>query len=113
MREKPVQQRIQVTASALGLTLFRNNTGFDEVRRVRYGLCPGSPDLVGWTPLIIGGRRVAVFTAIECKRSSGGIASPEQLNFIAQVRAAGGLGAVVSDPDTLPRLIQEYIDEQA
>lgn len=120
MREAPVQQRILLACSR-GLTrLFRVNTGVawqgkgkaEPVRRptqvmcypgdvvlrqaqpLKMGLCTGGSDLIGWT--VRDG--VAVFTAIEVK-GEGGRATPEQLNFIEQVRAAGGLAGVARSED--------------
>ena len=63
---------------------------------MRYGLCKGSSDLIGWRSLTITpdmvGQTVAVFAAIEVK--DRGAPTPEQLHFIAQVQAAGGLAGV-------------------
>ena len=63
---------------------------------MRYGLCKGSSDLIGWRSLTITpdmvGQTVAVFAAIEVK--DRGTPTPEQLHFIAQVQAAGGLAGV-------------------
>ena len=79
--------------------MFRNNTGAlkdAQGRLVRYGLCKGSSDLIGWRSLTITpdmvGQTVAVFAAIEVK--DRGRPTPEQLHFIAQVQAAGGLAGV-------------------
>jgi hypothetical protein len=68
---------------------------------VRYGLCKGSSDLIGWrsttiTPEMVG-QQLAVFTAIEVK--DRGTPTPEQLHFIAQVQAAGGLAGVARSVD--------------
>ena len=79
--------------------MFRNNTGAlkdPQGRLVRYGLCKGSSDLIGYrtvtiTPDMVG-QQLAVFTAIEVK--DRGTPTPEQLHFIAQVQAAGGLAGV-------------------
>ena len=54
-----------------------------DARRLNAGLCVGSSDLVGWSPL---GR----FVAIECKVGRGRL-TPEQANFLEQVRLAGGI----------------------
>lgn len=57
----------------------------------------GGSDLIGWqsitiTPEMVG-QRVAIFVACEVKKP-GGTPSPDQFNFIAQVKAAGGIGIV-------------------
>jgi hypothetical protein len=64
---------------------------------VRYGLQPGSSDLIGWrtvtvTPEMVGSQ-VAVFTSIEVKAASGRL-SPEQRQWLDAVQAAGGIGGV-------------------
>lgn len=60
-------------------------------------LCPGSSDLIGWTPVVITpdmiGKTVAVFTAIEVKVDAKK-ASGNQADFIKAVAAAGGIAGV-------------------
>jgi hypothetical protein len=70
------------------LMLWRNECGLAHHgrRTVRYGLCPGSADLVGIGP---GGR----FCAIELKTPSGTL-STKQKQFLALVERRGGLVAV-------------------
>jgi hypothetical protein len=89
--------------------LLRNNVG--KLRTpyggfVAFGLgssggrmLPGTSDLIGWesveiTPAMVG-KRIAVFVAVEVKDLDE--ATEEQLNFIEQVRAAGGLAGVAHD----------------
>jgi len=62
-------------------------------------MLPGTSDLIGWesveiTPAMVG-KRIAVFVAVEVKDLDE--ATEEQLNFIEQVRAAGGLAGVAHD----------------
>ena len=79
---------------------FRNNVGiaiYPDGSRVRYGLCPGSSDLIGWkrtviTPEMVG-RTLARFLAIECK-SDAGTVTEKQKNFLSVVRAFGGVAVV-------------------
>ncbi len=64
---------------------------------VRYGLQPGSSDLIGWrtvtvTPEMVG-QQVAVFTSIEVKAASGRL-RPEQRQWLDAVQTAGGIGGV-------------------
>jgi hypothetical protein len=100
MSEKTFQERIKYELSQDGYTLFRNNVGLAKLadgRRIRYGLCPGSSDLIGWktitvTPEMIG-QKIAVFTAIEVK-SRWGKTSAKQQNFIDVVRRAGGIAEI-------------------
>lgn len=100
MRESPILRGILARFGALPVVrLFRNNVGtalYPDGSRVRYGLCPGSSDLIGWrsvtvTPDMVG-KPVAVFTAIEVKRSHGHARKQAgQQPFVDAVRAAGGI----------------------
>ena len=101
--ESAIQQAIRLLSRG-PVRLFRNNTGAlkDQTGRlVRYGLCTGSSDLLGFRSLEITpdmvGTTVAVFTAIEVK--DRGRATPEQQAFIAMVQAAGGLAGVARSVD--------------
>lgn len=101
-----------------GGRLFRNNVGvatFPGGQTVKYGLCVGSSDLIGWTPITITpdmvGRTVAVFTAFETKRAvKAKKATPKQINFVEHVRAAGGIAGVINDPKLVQECITDYID---
>lgn len=83
-----------------GVVIFRNNVGVAEYAdgsRVRYGLHPGSSDLIGWrsvtvTPDMVG-KRLAVFLAVEVKRP-GKNPTREQQNFIDAVNRSGGTASV-------------------
>lgn len=76
-------------------------------RRVSFGLFKGSSDFIGW--LTIDGK--AIFMALEVKDDIGK-PSPEQLNFIAQVKAAGGIAGVVRSVQDVENLIQSYKQEK-
>ena len=102
--EASLQRMIQVRASQLGARLFRNHVGRYRVEEgywLTCGLCKGSSDLIGWTPVTIGpdhvGRVLAVFTAVEVK-ISGGRVTAEQRRFLEVVRESGGISSVVRDP---------------
>jgi len=118
MSEKTIQTKIMLAASQAGATVFRNNVGngvlgqvikqeggqFHIVngRRVQFGLCPGSSDLIGWrsvtvTPDMVG-KSVSIFLALEVKSATGRV-SEEQENFIQAVRRAGGMAGVVRSVD--------------
>ena len=100
-RENVIQAQVRL---ALGmepdLVLWRNHTGgseeydhkTDTVRHQRFGLAPGSADLVGI--LAPTGR----FVAFEVKAFAGR-ASHEQVQWLALVRARGGFAAVVRSAD--------------
>lgn len=89
MGEGAIQDAIRLAlGSEPDLVLWRNNVGTAEHHggRVRYGLAPGSADLVG----VLGGR----FVALEIKTPAGRL-SPEQRAWLGLVRARGGFAAVV------------------
>ncbi len=105
--ELAVQNDIRIACGAGPARLWRNNTGAlkDATGRlVRYGLCPGSSDLIGLrqvtiTPDMVG-QRVAVFSAIEVK--DRGRPTDQQQAFVAMVQQAGGLAGIArSVPDAL------------
>lgn len=93
--------------SAIGMRLFRNNVGKLQDRNgqwVAYGLCVGSSDIIGWTPIIVTpemvGRTLAIFTAFETKVGRR-ITTEEQGAFLATVKAMGGIAAVVRSLEDL------------
>lgn len=104
MKEADIMRSIQLDLSKdPNIRLFRNNVGvLQDVngQHVRYGLCPGSSDLIGWTAVEVTpsmvGTRIAIFTAQEVKTPTGRV-TVEQENFIAAVIRAGGFAGVVRD----------------
>lgn len=106
------------------IKLFRNNTGtgwtgkmtwlnnkkllIEDPRPIHAGLCDGSSDLIGWKIVTVTedmvGKQVALFAAVEVKANVGR-ASKEQINFMFQVRNAGGISGVVRDPDEARKLL--------
>lgn len=94
--EVEIMKQIQ-TLSRGEVRLFRNNVGFDAQNKVRYGLAPGSSDLIGWTQVEITqhhvGRKVAIFTAIEVKSEFGRIRSDQQ-RFVDFVDECGGISGI-------------------
>jgi len=125
MLESNVQKLIQLTASKLGVVLFRNNVGQGWIgqmnrlsdgsihirspRPLEAGLHKGSSDLIGWksvqiTPDMIG-KRVAIFTAVEVK--AGTRPTQEQLVFIEQVRKAGGIAGIARSPEEASSLLTQ------
>jgi len=68
--------------------------------RIQAGLlCDGASDLIGWT-------KNGKFLAMEVKTATGR-PSPEQLNFIEQVKKSGGIAGVVRCPEDVIRLLGE------
>lgn len=72
--------------------LWRNNTGFDRERRVKYGLGLGGADLVGLL------RPFGRFVAFEVKTQAGRTSNEQRL-WADAVRAVGGFAAVVRSVD--------------
>lgn len=102
MTESDIQQSIRL---ALGrdrdVVLWRNSVGVAQTpdgRSQRFGLCPGSSDLVGIGP---GGR----FLAIEVKTNHGRVA-PDQARFVDLVRARGGIAGICRSVEDAVALVQ-------
>lgn len=127
MNESSIQQRILLEAAQCGAWLGRNNVGAcmdDRGRMIRYGLANESErinrvfkssDLIGFRQMLIMpehvGRIVAVFSAIECKRSDWKFSERDdravaQLRFIDHVRNAGGFAGFCNDPDQLKDILK-------
>jgi hypothetical protein len=111
--EQSIQQHIRLTCGRGLVRLYRNNCGVLQDRRgvpVRYGLQPGSSDLIGWrtvtiTPEMVG-QQVAVFTSIEVKTPTGRI-RPEQQQWLDAVQAAGGIAGVARSVEEAQTLLQQ------
>jgi hypothetical protein len=125
--EKSIMTTVQLMLSKLGLRVFRNNTGTGWVgevvnksqtqvvlkhpRPLDAGLVKGGSDLVGWqtvtvTPAMVG-KPLAVFVAIEVKTPKGRM-SPEQKNFLNNVRHAGGLGICVNSAEEVAEQVEIF-----
>ena len=123
MTESDISKNIQLSLPP-HVRLFKNNTGtgwqgtrmpapaglviMKNARPLKAGLCKGSSDLIGWTSITITpdmiGRKVAIFTAVEVKIVNGRV-SPEQLNFIDQIRKAGGYAGIAQSPEAARKII--------
>lgn len=104
--------RFRIEATKLGARLFRNNVGLFKTadgRKIKTGLCNGSSDLIGWTPVTITpsmvGQTVAIFLAVEVKSATGEL-EPDQKDFIRSVRSAGGIAGVAVSPEELAFILQ-------
>ena len=100
MSEQAIQQQIRLELGRGPVRLWRNNTGAlrdERGRLVRYGLCPGSSDLIGLRQLRIEeqhlGLELGVFCALEIKAASGRLTS-EQRQFLEVISSRGGLAGV-------------------
>jgi hypothetical protein len=110
--ETVIQQRVRLALGQLrNVVTFRNNTGSAigrDGRPVRFGLCEGSADLIGWTTRTITaedvGQPIAVFTAIEIKTDTGRLTC-QQKDFLAAVERAGGIAGVARCEEDAIRLV--------
>jgi hypothetical protein len=98
--EQRIQQLIRLAVSKGPTRLWRNNTGAlrdEHGRLIRFGLCEGSADLIGYSTVTITpdmvGQTVAVFTAVEVK-SPTGRPTPQQVAFLNHIKAAGGRAGI-------------------
>jgi hypothetical protein len=73
---------------------------------------PGQSDLGGWTEVTITpamvGKQIAVFTAIETKRTTGGKASSDQLSFVDQVQRQGGIAGIANSVEAARKIIEQW-----
>ena len=124
--ETKLQNSVMLALSQAGCTIWRNETAggwvgrpvhregqlvtLANARMIQAGLCKGSSDLIGITPVTITqemvGQTLGVFTAPEIKTPTGRT-TQEQDRFLAAVRAAGGIAGVArSVEDALELLTQ-------
>lgn len=131
MSEKTLLNDLQIQFSKVGRRLFRNNVGigwagnatrFDRITQVfvapgdvliknarplHSGLCKGSADLIGFSPMRIKGKLYAIFTALEIKVGRTPT-TPEQISFINMVKQNGGIAGIVRTPDEAESVIREF-----
>lgn len=116
MRETDLMREILLALSRAGARVFRNNVGVakyqadnGQMHRVRYGLAPGSSDVIGLVPVTITpdmvGQQVAVFAAVEVKTATGRL-DPDQRAFLDMVRAKGGIAGVARSVDEALALVR-------
>ena len=92
--------------------MFRNSVGLYQDPKsgswIRYGLLPGSGDLIGWqtvtiTPEMVG-QRFARFLSVEVKAPKGRL-TPEQETWRAAVLKAGGIAIVARSVEDVQFLV--------
>ena len=127
MTEAELQAQIRLAVGKVPHSrLFRNATGeawsgevlkrdkfsvtLAHPRYIKYGLQPGSADLIGWTTVHVTpemvGMRLAVFTSGEVKPNHNAAFQPGQENWRDVVQAAGGRAAILYSVDDALRLVQ-------
>lgn len=107
-------REILLEASKRGLRLFRNNVGLGmsvNGNLTKYGLCKGSSDLIGITPVEITqamvGDTIGIFTAIECKSKHGKL-TKEQKAFLDMIESLGGIAIVARRVEDLDKICCNY-----
>lgn len=102
MNESDIQKIIMKEVSSLGHTVFRNNVGVLKDYRgvpIKFGLCVGSSDLIGWT-------KDGKFLAVEVKTTKGRV-SKAQENFINAVNKSGGIGFVARRKEDVKKFLTD------
>jgi hypothetical protein len=129
MTETDIQRRIQLALSTEHSRIWRNSVGqgwqgrvvsrsmtritLEHYRPIHFGLAPGSSDLIGPTSILItpemigAGRRIAVFTGIEVKTTTGRL-TDEQLRFIEMVRSLGGIADVARSAEEAIEIVTQF-----
>ena len=108
--EAYVQNKIRLEVGVGEVRLFRNNTGalLDQSGRlIKFGLCKGSSDLIGFRSITITpdmvGTKVAVFSAIEVKDK--GKTTVDQRNFINVINKSGGFAGVARNVEDAKKIL--------
>lgn len=74
--------------------IFRNSVGYDQEKRVKYGLMKGSSDLIGLVKP--SGRMIALEIKLPGWKKPRNEHEREQAEFIQMIKQAGGHGAFVT-----------------
>lgn len=113
MKENAIQLNIRLELGREdGCAIYRNNVGAAEflapdgtVQHVKYGLAPGSGDLIGCVtkfPVCLScgahGAPVGVFTSLEVKQP-GRYPTKEQRMFAELINKLGGVARTVHSPE--------------
>ena len=101
--ESLVQKEIMMELNKGNTRVFRNNVGTattEDGQFIRFGLCKGSGDLIGWetvqiTPEMVG-EKFARFLSVEVKAEKGGRASKEQKTWQKIVNNVGGKAIIIN-----------------
>lgn len=121
MREQNIKAQIQIELSKTRrIRLFNQPAGMawmgeivakdqnyltlENYRPVKFGLAPGSSDLIGWQSIETDIGRIARFIALEIKSARGRL-SEQQQRFIDAVNAAGGRAGVARSVDEAHEIV--------
>lgn len=125
LNESQLQKQVLVSCSGDGVRLWHNPSGsayrgkvtrhgtgviISHASLIKFGLCTGSSDLIGFktieiTPDLVG-QKIAVFAAIELKREKGGVVSQEQKNFIEMILEHGGIAGIAKSIEEVKSLLK-------
>jgi len=125
MNEKDIEKKIILSVQECGATVFKNNVGSakkvdpntGKEYWINFGLCEGSSDLIGITPVEITqdmvGKTIGVFTAIEVKKNVNkkykASRMESQQRFIDFINKKGGIAFKSDDPTDALKRIKEFI----
>jgi len=135
MSEKKIMHSQMIALSEAGTTIWRQNVGqawagnaqritrqqmvavgpgdvvIRAARPFQAGLCKGSSDLIGITPITIEqhhmGSQLGIFTAVESKTARGR-PTEEQLRFIDHVNGNGGFAGIARSDDDAIEIISRH-----
>jgi len=121
--EKDIEKKIIMSVQGAGSVVFKNNVGYAQKTDpntgkkywIRFGLCEGSSDLIGITPVTITqgmvGKTIGVFTAIEVKKdvtkSYDKHRMDTQKRFIDFINRNGGFAFKSDDPEKAQKEIEK------
>lgn len=106
--ESKILRETLLALSRAGALVQRNNSGLligADGRRVRMGM-KGAADILACFPIGIGGVKIGLFIAIECK-STRGTLSKNQRYYRAAARKAGALHFVVKSKEDISAMMAE------
>lgn len=131
--ESDIVKLIMLQATRMGARLLRNQVGMAymanrartlqrgetytarggetilfDCRKAVTGLGKGSPDLVGWSPMVVTpehvGRSLAVFAGVEVKRP-GQKPRPDQQQWLDMLASQGALAGCATSPEDLNHIL--------
>ena len=116
MAENAIQRAVMLAlGSDPSIRVFRNNVGVGTVgnppTKIRFGLFPGSGDLIGWRSYQIEqadvGKSVAVFSSVEVKDENGTVAQ-NQKHWADVVNESGGIAIIARNPQKAKQQLLEW-----